>query len=280
MKLIFITLIICVTSITVWAQADSITTENQEKTTLTLAALYGSNVSYYGQSTSQKLPYVLANATLRLPIGLYFSAGSYKLLNYGSGISETDLGIGFDYPFTTALNAGISYTRSFYPENSPLLQAANENNINGTLAYQWPWLKSSLSADFAFGLEKDVFLSLNHSRSIELGSLFDENDLIALEPAIELVAGTQHFLETYTERKNAKNKGKGNGNGKGNLTETIVIPATSFDLLTYNLSIPFSYSRANYLAEISYQFSILGDKAITETTRTQSFINLSFYYQF
>ncbi len=111
-------------------------------------------------------------------------------------------------PLTPKLTAGISYTRSFFPENSPLLQAANENNINATVAYQWPWFKSSLASDFAFGLENDVFIGFSNSKLIELGKLFDEKDLIAIEPAVELVGGTQHFLETYTQKKN-------NGKGKG-----------------------------------------------------------------
>jgi hypothetical protein len=277
MKLKIMTLVICLTALNVKAQTENAATDTLKKTTLTLAALYGNNVSYYGQSTSEKLPYLLANATLRLPLGLYFSAGSYKLLNYGSGISETDLGIGFDHALSTKVNAGVSYTRSFFPESSPLLQAANENNINATLDYQWPWFKSSLSSDFAFGLEKDVFISFNHSKLIELGNMFDENDLIAIEPAIELVAGTQHFLETYTEKKN---KGKGKGSDNGNTIEIIEIPATSFNLLTYSLKVPLTYSRSHYMAELAYQFSVLGDKAITETKKTQSFFNIGFYYQF
>jgi hypothetical protein len=268
MKLRLFTFVICLFAKNVWAQ----------KTTLTLATLYGNNVSYYGQSTEEKLPYVLVNATLRLPAGLYFSAGSYKLFNYGSGISETDLGIGYDHAFTKQLNAAMSYTRSFYPENSPLLRAANENNINATVDYQWPWVKSSLSADYAFGMENDVFIGLSHAKSIELGTLFDKNDLIAIEPAIELVAGTQHFYKTYTIQKikNGKSMGKGNKNNE----ETTIIPATSFNLFSYNFKLPLSYSRSNYMAEVCYQFSILGKKAITEAKKEQSYLNLSFYYQF
>jgi len=276
MKLKIITFVICLATLNLKAQIDSAVTATAEKATLTLAAIYGNNVSYYGQGTLEKLPYILTNATYKLPLGLYFSASSYKLLNYGTGISASDLGIGYDHVFSPELQAGLSYTRSFFPENSPLLQAANENNINTMIDYQWPWFKSSLSSDFAFGLEKDVFISFNHAKPIELGSLFNEKDQIAIEPAIELVAGTQHFLETYVQKKN---QGKGKGADNGN-TEIIEIPSTSFNLLTYNFKIPFTYSRSNYMAEFAYQYSIIGSKAITETKNTQSFFNISFYYQF
>jgi len=276
MKLKILIFVICLATFNLKAQTDSAATAAPEKATLTLAAIYGNNVSYYGQATLEKLPYLLTNATFRLPFGMYFSASSYILLNYGTGISASDLGIGYDHTFNPKLQAGISYTRSFFPENSPLLQAANENNINAQIDYQWPWFKSALSTDFAFGLEKDVFISFNNAKLIELGSLFNEKDQIAIEPAIELVAGTQHFLETYTQKKN---NGKGKGSGNGN-TKTIEITATSFNLLTYNFKVPFTYSRSNYMAEFAYQYSLLGGKALADTKNTQSFFNISFYYQF
>lgn len=277
MRLLSLSVMICLLSIKVKAQKDTDSTETK-KTTVTLAALYSNNVSYYGQTTAEKLPYVLANATVRLPVGLYFSAGTYKLLNVGSGVSETDLGVGYDHDFNERFTAGIGYSRSFYPKSSPLLQASNENNLNVTADYHWPWFKSSLSVDYAFGQESDVFAGLTNSKLIELGTLFNKEDLLSIEPSIEIVAGTQHFLKTYTEQKNKKNKG--NGNGNGNTTITTTLPATNFELLSYNFKIPLSYSRASYMAEVSYQFSILGANAITEAKRQQSFISLGFYYQF
>jgi len=281
MRFLSLSVIICLLSIKVKAQKDIDSTETK-KTTVTLAALYSNNVSYYGQTTAEKLPYLLANATVRLPVGVYFSAGAYKLLNVGSGISETDLGIGYDHDFNERFTAGIGYNRSFYQKSSPLLQASNENNLNATADYHWPWFKSSLSVDYAFGHESDVFVGLTNSKLIELGTLFSKNGLLSIEPSIEIVAGTQHFLKTYTERKNKNNNGngKGNGNGNGNSTITTTLPATNFELLSYNFKIPLSYSRASYMAEISYQFSVLGANAITEAKRQQSFINLGFYYQF
>lgn len=263
----FVTLLVlfCVTSIKVQAQEDSV-----KKTTITLAVLYSSNVSYYGQATTEKLPYVLANATVRFPIGFYLSVGSYKLLNYGSGISETDIGAGFDHDFNDRFTIGTAYSHSFFPEKSPLLQAANENNLNVSVKYAWPWLKSSLSTDYAFGKQNDVFISLAHSKEISLGSLFNEKNSLSLEPAIEVVAGTRHFYETYTIEK-----GK-----SGKKTTTTTVATNSFNVLSYNFKLPLSLSRANYLAEISYQLSILGPKAEAELKRQQSFLGLAFYYQF
>lgn len=280
MRFTFLLVLICLTYYKVEAQQDTI-----KKATVTLAALYSSNVSYYGQASDEKLPYVLINATVRFPTGLYLSAGSYKLLNYGSGISETDIGAGFDYDFNDNLTAGISYTRSFFPENSPLLQAANENNVNASLKYEWPWLSSSLSTDYAFGIENDVFISLNNSKEIFIGSLFNEQNSLSLEPAIELVAGTRHFYETYIIEKSNRDKAKGKGKspvspGNSNSTTTTTVASNSFNILSYNFKLPLSLSRANYMAELSYQLSIIGAKSEAELKRQQSFFSLAFYYQF
>lgn len=280
MKIPPLLLLICLFSVPVLAQQDS-----SKRTTLTLAALYNSNVSYYGQTTSEKLPYVLTNATVRLPIGLYFSAGAYKLLNYGSGISETDLGLGYDYDINDKWSTGIAYTRSFFPDNSPLLQAANENNINLSATYLWPWLKTYLSADYAFGKQQDVFLSLTNSKEISLGSLFNEKNAIYIEPAIELIAGTRHFYETYTIEKGKRDQAKGNGKppvnpGKPGSTVSTTVATNSFNLLSYNFKLPLSLSRANYIAEANYQLSVLGTESGPELKRQQSFFGFAFYYQF
>jgi hypothetical protein len=282
MRSAVICLLICLQTCRLMAQTDDADTS---KTTLTLAAIYSNNVSYYGQSTAEKLPYVLVNATARLSMGLYFSAGAYKLLNIGGGVSETDLGIGYEHNFTENFNADISYMRSIFPNNSPLLQAANTNNVNLTLGYNWPWFKSSLSADYAFGQENDFFLGITNSKGISLGTLFDDEDEVSIEPAIEIVSGTQHFYTSYQEEKIKRNNGKGKGanNGSGNPNgggEIINIPKTSFNLLTYNFKLPLAYSRSSYLAELAYQFSLLSSQAITEAKKQQSFISLSLYYQF
>ena len=280
MRFTSLLLLIGVTSFKLQAQQDSI-----KKTTITLATLYSSNVSYYGQTTNEKLPYVLVNATVRLPGGLYVSGGSYKLLNYGSGISETDIGAGFDHDFNDKLSTGIAYTRSFFPANSPLLQAANENSVNVSVKYVWPWLKSSVSADYAFGKQNDVFISLSHSREISLGSLYSEKSSLYLEPAIELIGGTRRFYETYIIEKGKRDKANEKGkspvspvNPASTITTTVV--SDSFNLLSYNFKLPLSFNRANYIAEVSYQLSVLGTKAEAELKPQQSFFGLAFYYQF
>jgi hypothetical protein len=281
MKSKLLIIYMCLINTAIKAQQD----DSKKSTTITLAVMYNSNVSYYGQSTNEKMPYVLANATLRSPTGIYFSAGSYKLLNYGSGVSETDLGIGYDYNFNEQLTTGASYTHSFFPSNSPLLQASNTNNLNISASYALSFLKSAFSADYAFGQQSDVFLSWNNSSEITLGNFFSDKNIFYIEPGIEVVAGTRRFYENYTISKVKREKAKGKaplspGNLGSAATSTSIVESSRFNLLSYNFKLPLSFSRAHYIAELNYQFSLLGPKAAEELKKQQHYFGMAFYYQF
>ncbi|WP_051291066.1 hypothetical protein [Pedobacter glucosidilyticus] len=278
-KITFLFILFNVWTLALKGQTDTL----KASKTLTLAALYNSNISYYGQVTSERLPYALLNATLRFPSGLYFSVGSYRLFNDSSFVSEGDLGIGYDYEINDKLSVGLSYYKFFYPKNSPLLQAANTNNLSFMATYHFPWFKSVFSTDYSFGKADDIFMSLGQSKDISLFNI-TKNDLISIEPCIELVAGSRNFFETYTIERAKKGKGKnpytGNGNAGNTIITTEIIETSAFTILAYNFKLPINYSRANYLAELSYQFTILGHETEPGVKRNQSFFGLAFYYQF
>lgn len=260
--------------------------QDSSKATITFAAIYNSNINYYGQVTAEKYPYILANATLRLPIGLYFSAGAYRLLNYGTGLSETDLGMGYGHDFDEKLSTDISYAHSFFPNGSPLLQASNANNINISFTSDWKWFKSLLSTDYAFGKQNDFFLGLNNAKEIGLGTLFSEKNSFSIEPSFEVTAGTTNFYQTYIIEKSKRTNSAGNGksgNAPGIIngqTTTVTQNLTKkFRLLAYSFRLPLTLSRGNYFAELSYQFSILGNRNEEEVKHQQSFFGISMYYQ-
>ena len=253
-----------------------------KSTTLTLAAIYGSNANYYGQTAEQRLPYVLTNASLRFKSGFYFSAGAYKLTNTGgSGISEFDLSAGFEAELSKNLNGSLAYTRSFYAQNSPLLQAANENTISASLAYDFNILKTGLNTYYAFGTQQDAFVSFSTSKTMNLGSLFSKKDFISLEPGIELVGGTLHYLEEYIVQRDRRGGLLMNPLFPGREQNyTMTRDASSFDMLSYNMNVLLGYNRSNYLIETAWQLSALGRNVSETKLKPRSFFNLSFYYQF
>ncbi|NEU09203.1 hypothetical protein GZH53_12825 [Flavihumibacter sp. R14] len=274
MKYLYTMLLCCILALPGQAQQDS-----TAKSSLMLAAIYGSTANYFGQTTTERLPYVMSYGAYRLKGGLYFAASALTLLNDASGVAAIDLSAGYGFSPVKNLEGNFSYTRSFYQENVPLLQASNENNVNGELAFTH-FLKSSVSADYAFGTLADVFVSFTNSKLISLGS-FGANDLISIEPAFSVIGGTQHFYQTYTTEKNRKAKFLDPlFPGNKPEPETTTVESTKFDLLAYTLAIPVSYNRSNYGIEAAYQATVAGKELEGRSDKPVSIFNLSIYYMF
>ena len=275
MKYLYTLLLCCGLAMQSYAQADS-----TAKNSLTLAAVYGSTANYFGQTTTEKLPYVLTYGAYKLKSGFYVSASALKLLNSSSPVSAVDLSAGYGFSLVRNVEGNFSYTRSFYQENSPLLQTANENNVNGELSFTH-FLKSSLSADYAFGTQQDVFVSFTNSKMISLGSLFSDKDFISLEPAFSVIGGSQRFYQTYTTEKQKRKKLLDPlFPSQQPAPTTTTVESTSFDLLAYTLSFPIAYNRSNYSVEAGYQATIAGKKIDGISNKPVSIFNLSIYYMF
>lgn len=280
-----------VLSASCFAQADSTnaaaaTDSIPSKATLTLGASYANNASYYGQRAQESMPYVAASATYRLRSGIYFSGMGYKLLNdSGTTVSAASLGAGISFNLSKTLSADISYSHTFYPAHSSFLQAANADNVSASLTLE-NWLSTTANVDYAFGKTQDVFVTLGTSKFINLGSLFSPKDFISLTPAVDVAGGTQHFYKEYVTEKRLRDSLLGIllppilGGGSDPDTETTTTETTSFDLLSYNFKLPLAYNRASYLLEVAYQVSLLSNKAQAGAGKTNSFLTVSFYYQF
>lgn len=272
-------------SVPAFSQTDT-TTEDNKKVTLTIGATYANDVSYYGLKAEERMPYIAASASLRLPFGLYFTGTGYRLLNdSGRVVSASSAGVGFAFNLSKKLKADLSYSHTFFPEHSPFLQAANPDNASASLKYEY-WMTTGVNADYHFGKQQDVFITLSTEKQINLGSLFKGKDLITLTPLIEVTGGTQRFYQTYVREKLLRDSLLGiiPLPGIGNPTDTesgsAISTTTQFNLLSYNLRVPLAYNRSHYMIEAAYQLSVLGPKAETGGGKLNSFFNFSVYYQF
>ncbi len=274
-----------------FGQSDSIhiipeTDSAKTKATLTLGAMYSNNASYYGQRAEENMPYAAASASYRFRSGIYFTGMAYKLLNdTTSFVSASSLGAGVAFKLSKKLSADVSYSHTFYPTYSPFLQAANADNASASLTYE-NWLSSSVNVDYAFGKTNDVFATVGIGKAINLGSL-GKKDVITITPAVDVVAGTQHFYKIYITEKRLRDSLLGlllppllGGPSGGSNATTTTTTTTSFDIISYNFKFPLAYNRAHYLVEAAYQLSVLGKKAASGPGKANSFISFSFYYQF
>ena len=252
------------------------------KSTLTLGAVYSNNASYYGQRAAENTPYIAVAANYQLKSGIYFSAQSYKLLNEKtSRVSAASLGAGVNFKLGKKFTTDVSYTHSFYPQYSPLLQAGNADNASLSFSHEG-WINTSLAGEYAFGEEDDAFVTGAISKTINLFSI-GQNDIITISPSAQLVGGTQHFYQTYVSKKKLRDSLLGVlpvpvfGNPSSGHSDTVA--TTAFNILSYNFTIPLAYSRAHYTVEAAYQLSVLSKQVQTNAGKVNSFLTFSFYYQ-
>ncbi len=272
-----------------FAQTDTATVTKADstpsKSTLTLGAVYANNASYYGQKASENTPYAAVAATYRFKWGLYLSGLTYKLLNEKtSSLSAGSAGAGFSGKLGKHLSADLGYSHSFYPANSPLLQAGNPDNASLGIVYE-NWLNVNLTGDYAFGKTNDAFITAGLSKSVNLFSI-GKKDIISINPSADVVAGTQHFYQTYLTEKKLRDSVLATilspitGNPSTGTTSSKTVATTAFNILSYNFKLPLAYTRAHYLVEVNYQLSVLSSKAASGAGNMNSFFTASFYYQF
>ena len=284
MKTFLLSLTILFSSGICFAQKDSTATDSvPSKSTLTLAAVYSNNASYYGQRAEEKTPYAAIAANYQLKSGIYFTAQTYKLLNDStSDLSAGSIGAGVNFKLAKKLTADVSYSHSFYPSYSPFLQAANADNATVSFSHA-SWLTASLTGDYAFGKTNDAFITAAISKQINLFSI-GKKDIVTITPSANVVGGTQHFYQSYLKEKKLRDSILGLlpvpilGDPGSNHADTVM--NTSFNVLSYNFKLPLAYNRQHYSLEVAYQLSLLSDAVKTTTGQINSFLTFSFYYQF
>lgn len=249
------------------------------RTTFTLAAIYSSGIDYYGQTTDPRLPYLGVNGTLRFKPGIYFSATGFHLFGDSMLVSATSLGVGYQFNINKKLSADLSFTHTFFPESSPFLQASSPNILGAEFNYEHAFT-TGVGTDYTFGEQKDIFITLNNSKTFSFKGK-SEKAVLGIAPLISIVAGTQRFYETYLIERGRRNTGNGNPPTPPSIpSETVTNEYNRFGMLSYNFRLPLSYNRASYLLEVTYQLSLLGNNAAERAGEINSFLTLSFYYQF
>ncbi len=270
------------------AQKDNTTNtvadSTSKKSTLTLATIYANNASYYGQKAQVSTPYIALAAVYQLKSGFYFTGQSFKLLNDNtSTVSAAAVGAGVNFKLGKKLTTDLSYSHSFYPSYSPLLQATNADNASLVFSYDG-WVKPTLTGDYAIGKTSDAFLTAGLSKSIDLFSI-SQKDIVTIGPSADVVAGTQHFFQTYMSQKKLHDSLLGIGGippvfgNPGTTSHADTVATTDFNILSYNFKIPLAYNRSHYLLQAEYQVSLLSNK-VAANKQINSFLTLSFYYQF
>ncbi len=240
---------------------------------------YGSDASFFGRTGPVKYPFLNTDVIYNTKSGVFVYGSAYKVLGSTPTIDETDLGAGYLYRLSSKFSGNVSYTRFIFDRNALIIKSASSNDINLNNSYDWKILKSTVTMDYLFGESSDFFVTISNSKYFETNwSIFDDKDYLSFNPAINIILGTQNFVQKYSM------------NHPGRLDDDIIGPPinpenyagrnSEFNVLNYSFKIPIAYNRPHYTFEFSYKYSIpVNVEGILKNHR-ESFYNLTFYYVF
>jgi hypothetical protein len=250
---------------------------------VTLGISVASNASYYGQRSAEATPYVATVAQWKHSSGFYLTGLAYKLLqNDEKGFASAySAATGFDIAMKKGWSTEIGYGYTYFPGNSPFLQAANPHSA--TLAFAHDGLiNAKLEGNYSFGHTNDFFTTFTLSKAATL-SKQNARNTIGFNPAFDVTGGTQRFYSYYLAGKNFRDSVAGvlldPVLGEYNSQDTTATKVTSFTLLSYNLTLPLTYQWNSCMIELSAQFSMLSKQTRSKQGELNTFFTASFYYQ-
>ncbi|PWK72949.1 hypothetical protein LX99_04280 [Mucilaginibacter oryzae] len=248
------------------------------KRSVSAGVSYGSDVLFFGRTGPVKYPFVTADLIYNTKSGLFLYSSAFKVLGYAP-VDEVDVGGGYFYKFSKAFSGSASYTRFFFARDAAkVIKSASSNDINFKNSYDWKYLKSSVVLDYLFGKSNDFFVTVSHSKYWESSwSIFDDQDYLSFNPAVNFILGTQNFVQRYSLDHNFRDEAS---NIAAHFDPRYAARNRRFNMLNYSFKIPVAYNRPHYTFEFSYKYSIPVNVEGVLLNRRESFYNLTFYYVF
>lgn len=252
-----------------------------------LGLFFGNNSSYLGRYQSKRLPYYTADISYMHKSGLWASAMACQVLNSASFVDEVDVMGGYNFDISKKMDGSIYYSRYFFSAESELMKASVANALNASAGYDWNYVYSNLNLSYIFGGANDFFLTFDNSRYFEKDKLFHKSDYISFEPKLSVIAGTQTFVETHYTRKGAiapPTGGGGGGGGKspvggGGETTSLTESVTSkFNVLSYEFSLPVTYTISNLSFEVAGRYSVPVNLPAGDPSVPQLFLTAGLFY--
>jgi hypothetical protein len=281
MKNILMTVIVAACVQTAWGQGllkhDSTQVGSNNKTSkVNLRLQYTSDWVYAGRKDSLPAPYLTPSILYAHHSGFYVKG----FLSYLTTEKRIDVwGVSTGYRISKGnLYWGIGGELRLFNDSSYAIQSAVSSMVYSYLAYDLPWLETTVDVNGFFGDVGDVLVGL------ELGKTFflAENKLSAY-PNVYGLWGTQRYYSeyfTYKSTSQRKKQGQGGEEPPPVVTYTIMQEATNFKFLSIDLGIALKYRFNNFSIHFLPSYSIPFNAATFKSYNTISKENLknSFYY--
>src|ERR1700744_2926424 len=252
-----------------------------KKASVSAGISYGSDVQFFGRTGPIKYPFVSADAIYNTKNGFFLYTYGVKILGYNPMFDEIDLGGGYFYHYTKQFTGTISYTHFFFNRDAAqVIKSASSNDINWKNTYDFKLFKLNAVADYLFGEEDDIFLTLNATKHFESKfSVFDDKDYLTLDPTVSAIMGTQNFVQRYaTDHEYHLDLDNIYVDNPG--APRLARDNSEFNVLNYSFKIPIAYNRPHYTLEFAYKYSIPVNVEGLLKNHHESFYYLTFFYVF
>ncbi len=210
------------------AKKDSLDMEYDRATRLELSLDNNSHNSYRGRDNGVKQYYISPELNFIHRSGISINFSTYWLNKAVQHFDETDLGIQYEYEINDNFGFDISYTHSWFGNNSYLSKSDLNNNIETAILFDF--FNFELSPDFSidFSTKKELSLFLNLSYNYELENICGMRKL-TVEPTFSYIFGEQNKDLVNSRKKKVKGIVK---------TITTIINKNLSGVLDYEFTLP------------------------------------------
>lgn len=228
------------------------TTQNAEaeKSYFEAGISYLSNSVYLGRHDSLKVPYLTPSFSYYSKSGFYATSTLSYLKS--AGISRIDFfEIGAGYMFTAQkLSGDFSIDKDFYNSQSKNVKSETKGSVNGTLAYDFGFIKPTLQGGIVFNTSDDYYAALGLEHSFFLA-----DDNFEITPSFLLNASTQNYYSSYYSKRKFKTKRK-NPTGAYTTTNGYLLNASEFKIMDYEFSVPLDYSSGKFIFDVTPSLAV------------------------
>lgn len=228
----YATIVLFFLSSVTFAQKSVTDSSAANKSFFKASAGYLSDNVYYVRKDSVRAPYLTPQIGYYNKSGFYVEGSTSFLVSAQS--TKLDL-VTFDagYDFHSKnekLDAGISYTKSFYSQSSNSVKSNISGDLGSYVSYDFGPVTLNGSADYLFASKPDIITSISASHSF----LFGSNSDFSFSPAAAINAGTQNYYVEFRKTKNPALIEKGLHN------------TDKYNILDYEFSAPIAYDAAKW----------------------------------
>jgi hypothetical protein len=232
-----VVLVIMLASI-VNVQAQSDSTNENDKAQFKLGVYYNSGLNYYGRADSLRssgffpLAEIWVNKNFYINAAPVFVSNRLTSLDYAGTVASA----GFRFNSNNKFAGNIYFVKPFYKNNSQLVQSALKAQIASTFTWLNKFINVTAGADVKFSDKTDygATAGLDHVFRYEVPG----QAVLVIDPSAYLFAGTQQFTKSYYKKSSFL--------FFPGAEQTVTENVKNFNILSYEFSAPVIYAKEKW----------------------------------